>query len=52
MVRFPLSAIHASIVKMKPPEFLLKKGSTVYEFVGANDVMPEIRAARAHLEAL
>ena len=36
---------------MKPAEFFLRQGLIIYEFVGTNDVIPDIRAGRAHLEA-
>ena len=36
---------------MKHDEFLLRRGTIIYEFVCANDAMAEARAGRAHLEA-
>ena len=43
--------IMVSLKTIKPPEFFLRQGLTIYEFVGANDVIPDIRAGRAHLQA-
>jgi hypothetical protein len=43
--------IMSSMLKMKPDEFLLRKGLTLYEFVGMDDALPEMRAGRAHIEA-
>ena len=34
---------------MKAPEFSFRQGNTVFEFVGTDAALPEIRAARAHL---
>lgn len=35
--------------RMKSEQAILRKGATVYEFVGPNEVLPLIRAGRAHL---
>jgi hypothetical protein len=35
---------------MKTEEALLRKGLTIYEFVGQNDVLPAIAEGRAHLD--
>ena len=43
--------IMASLQAMKPAEFFLRQDLTIYEFVGTNDVIPDIRAGRAHLQA-
>ncbi|MBI4236842.1 MAG: hypothetical protein HY696_00315 [Deltaproteobacteria bacterium] len=37
---------------MKTADSLLRKGGTVYEFVGPNDVLPLILEGRKHLEAI
>ena len=36
---------------IKPQEFLLRDGRTIYEFVGTNDSLPAMRAGMKHLEA-
>ena len=36
---------------MKPADFLLRKGMTLYEFVVANDAIPEAREGKAHLQS-
>jgi hypothetical protein len=43
------SRILEALRGLKPEEFLLRKGLTVYEFVGKNEAIPEMRAGRAHL---
>jgi hypothetical protein len=43
--------IIASLRKMKSEESLFQRGLTIYEFVGPNDVLPQIRAGKAYLEA-
>jgi len=35
---------------MKPADVVLKKGVVLYELVGADDAVAEMRAGRAHLE--
>ena len=40
-----------SLRKMKSEVGLFRQGLTIYEFVGPNNVLPEIRAGKAHLEA-
>ena len=42
--------IMASLQAMKPAEFMLRQGLIIYEFVGTNDVIPDIRTGRAHLQ--
>lgn len=42
--------IFESLKRTKPAEFLLRRDLTIYELVGKNDAIPEMRAARAHLE--
>ncbi len=37
---------------MKVKEALLRKGRTVYEFVGPNEVLPLIKKGRAHLASI
>ena len=37
--------------KSKPDDFILRNGVTIYEFVGTNDVIPDMRAGKAHLQA-
>ncbi len=39
------------LLTLKSEEALLRRGTTVYEFVGQNDVLPHIRAGREHLES-
>jgi hypothetical protein len=36
---------------MKAEEVLLRKGLTVHEFVGQNDVLPAIAEGRKHLDS-
>jgi hypothetical protein len=40
-----------SLRSIKSEAGLLRKGLIIYEFVGPNDVLPQIRAGRAHLQA-
>ena len=40
-----------SMREMKPDDFLLRKGLTLYEFVGMDEALPEMRAGRAHIQA-
>lgn len=40
------------MLTMKGEEALLLKDLTVYEFVGANDVLPEIAEGRQHLDSM
>ena len=42
--------IMASIRKMKSDIALLRNGVVIYEFVGKNDVLPDIRAGKAHIK--
>ena len=44
--------ILASMKKMKPEEFLLRRGLVVYEFVGANIAIPEMLEGRRLLADL
>ncbi|MFW6333355.1 MAG: hypothetical protein ACOC23_08645 [Thermodesulfobacteriota bacterium] len=41
-----------TLSSMKVKEALLRKGRTVYEFVGPNDVLPLIKEGRDHLASL
>ena len=41
--------IYAAVGKMKPEEWFLRDDLIIYEFVGNNDVIPEMRAGRALL---
>jgi hypothetical protein len=43
-------SIRDALVALKPAEFVLRQGSTLFEFVGADDAIPAMRAGRAHLE--
>ena len=43
-------AVVAALVRVKPAEFAIRHDLIVYEFVGADDVLGEIRAARALLD--
>ena len=43
--------IMAALHHMKPGQFVLRDGLTIYEFVGKDDVMPDIAAGKAHLQA-
>jgi hypothetical protein len=43
--------IMSSLREMKPDDFLLRKGLTLYEFVGKNEAQPEMRAGKAHIQA-
>ena len=43
--------IWASLLTIKSKVALLRQGSTIYEFIGTNDVLPEINAGKAHLQA-
>ncbi len=43
-------AVVAALVRLKPAEFAVRHDLIVYEFVGADDVLGEIRAARALLD--
>jgi hypothetical protein len=45
-------SIMKALKSMKSEEAFVRRGRTIYEFVGANDVLPEIRAGRALLLAL
>lgn len=42
-------AIVAALGKIKPKEFFLRRGLIIYEFVGSDDTLPEIRKGRARL---
>ena len=42
-------AIVAALGKMKPKEFFLRRGLIIYEFVGSDDTIPEMRKGRARL---
>ena len=42
-----MNALH---LDLKPDEFFLRKGLTVYEFVCTDDAIPLMRAGRKHLE--
>jgi hypothetical protein len=42
-------AIMEALRGMKSEEAFVRRGRIIYEFVGANDVLPEIRAGRALL---
>jgi hypothetical protein len=42
----------AKLKSMKTEEALLQKGTTVYEFVGENDVLPLIAEGRKHLDSI
>ena len=44
-------ALMAELRSMKGEVALLRKGLTIYEFVGPNEVLPLIAAGRAHLES-
>ena len=35
---------------IKPAEFFVRDGLTIYEFVGKNDAIPEMQAGRRHLQ--
>jgi len=41
----------AKLMSMKSAEALLRKDLIVYEFVGQNDVLPEIAEGRRHLDS-
>ena len=43
--------IMRALAKMKPTEWFLRRGLVIYEFVGPNDVIPEMRKGRALLAA-
>ena len=40
-----------SLRSIKSEAGLFRRGLTIYEFVGPNDVLPQIRAGKAYLEA-
>jgi len=42
--------IMVSLRAMKPDEFLLRRGAVIYEFVGANDAIPDMLAGKSHIE--
>ena len=42
--------IMASIKKMKSDIALLRNGVVIYEFVGKNDVLSDIREGKAHIK--
>ena len=42
-------SIMRALGKMKPPEWFLRRGLVIYEFVGSNDAIPEMRKGRALL---
>jgi hypothetical protein len=42
-------SIMAALEAMKSEEALVRRGRIIYEFVGTNDVLPEIRKGRALL---
>ena len=42
-------AIMKALMGMKSEEAFVRRGRIIYEFVGSNDVLPEIRAGRALL---
>jgi hypothetical protein len=41
----------ANLMSMKSEEGLLRKDLIVYEFVGGNDVLPEVAEGRRHLDS-
>jgi hypothetical protein len=43
--------LYNSLKKIKPEDFLLRKGLTIYEFVGSNDAIPAMRAGRARIQS-
>jgi len=43
-------AIVEALHGMKPADFVLRQGLRIYEFVGKDEAIPEMRAGRAHLE--
>ena len=43
--------IMVSLREIKSDIALLRRGLIIYEFVGKNDVLPDIRAGKAHIEA-
>ena len=47
-----LCLVMKALEAMKSEEAFVRRGRTIYELVGANDVLPEIRAGRALLLAL
>ncbi len=44
-------SIMRALGKMKPEEWFLRRGLLIYEFVGSNDAIPEMRKARDLLVA-
>ncbi len=42
-------AVYASLLRMKPAEYLVRHGRVVFEFVGKNDAIPLMREAAARL---
>ncbi len=44
-------SIVAALGKMKPEEWFLRRGLLVYEFVGSNAAIPEMREGRALLDS-
>jgi len=42
----------ARLLTMKGEEFLLRKDLKIYEFVGTNDVIPEMAEGRKHLDSM
>ncbi len=41
--------IMQALGKMKPPEWFMRRGLLIYEFVGGNDTIPEMRKGRSLL---
>jgi len=44
------AALLKKVRAMKPAEFSFRRDKIVFEFVGTNDALPDIRAGRAHLQ--
>lgn len=42
-------AVMARLGAMKPIEFMVRRGLCIYEFVCANDAIPQVREGRKHL---
>ena len=49
--RAAADAIFASVTRTKPSEFVVRRGNVVFEFVGKNEVLPQIQQAASMLRS-
>ena len=42
--------IEAGLTKIKAPQYFVRKGDTIYEFVAKDDALADVKAGHAHLK--